>query len=193
MFFLLLKIYHSVVIIIYTAFMCFIFMFFKIRFAFVYLFVFTFIIESRCRKKENVQTSLSEHIAKHIYHQERKRKMMKAYAIGLYEKAMPGTMNWQEKLICARECGYDFVEISIDETDEKLSRLDWSAEQRLELVKAMKDTGIRAPQIPLRCIGPGSTQPKHGHHGESHSARRRPGYPDYSACRLRCLLRTRYQ
>ena len=142
MFFFLLKIYYSVVIIIYTAFMCFIFMFFKIYFAFVYLFVFTFIIESRCRKKENIQTSLSEHIAKHIYHQERKRKMMKAYAIGLYEKAMPGTMNWQEKLICARECGYDFVEISIDETDEKLSRLDWSAEQRLELVKAMKDTGI---------------------------------------------------
>ena len=67
---------------------------------------------------------------------------MKAYSIGLYEKAMPKTMNWSEKLTCARECGYDFVEISIDETDEKLARLEWTAEERLELVKAMKDTGI---------------------------------------------------
>lgn len=68
--------------------------------------------------------------------------MMKAYSIGLYEKAMPKAMNWEEKLTCARECGYDFVEISIDETDEKLSRLDWDAEERLELIRTMKDTGI---------------------------------------------------
>ena len=67
---------------------------------------------------------------------------MKAYAIGLYEKAMPKAMSWREKLACARECGYDFVEISIDETDEKLARLEWSAEERLELLKAMKDTGV---------------------------------------------------
>lgn len=67
---------------------------------------------------------------------------MKAYAIGLYEKAMPGDMSWKEKLRCAGECGYDFVEISIDESDEKLSRLDWSAEERLELIRTMKETGV---------------------------------------------------
>lgn len=67
---------------------------------------------------------------------------MKAYAIGLYEKAMPKTMSWREKLSCARECGYDFVEISIDETDDKLARLEWSAEERLELVKTMKEIGL---------------------------------------------------
>lgn len=72
---------------------------------------------------------------------------MKAYSIGLYEKAMPGTLSWREKLECARECGYDFVEISIDETDEKLSRLEWSQEERLELVKLMQETGI-----PLRSM-----------------------------------------
>ncbi len=38
--------------------------------------------------------------------------VMKAYAIGLYEKAMPGSLSWEEKLECARECGYDFVEIT---------------------------------------------------------------------------------
>ena len=67
---------------------------------------------------------------------------MKSYAIGLYEKAMPKTMTWREKLLCAKECGYDFVEISIDETDEKLARLDWTPEERLELVNTMKETGL---------------------------------------------------
>ena len=51
-------------------------------------------------------------------------------------------MNWEEKLSCAKECGYDFVEISIDETDEKLSRLDWTKDERLELVSLMKKIGV---------------------------------------------------
>lgn len=67
---------------------------------------------------------------------------MKKYTIGLYEKAMPKTMNWREMLSCAKECGYDFVEISIDETDLRLSRLDWSKQQRLELVGLMQEVGI---------------------------------------------------
>ena len=67
---------------------------------------------------------------------------MKKYTIGLYEKAMPKTMDWKEMLQCAKECGYDFVEISIDETDLRLARLEWSKEQRLELVGIMKEVGI---------------------------------------------------
>ncbi len=67
---------------------------------------------------------------------------MKTYSIGLYEKAMPGSLSWKDKLLCAKECGYDFVEISIDETDEKLSRLDWSKEERLDLVKTMYEVGL---------------------------------------------------
>jgi L-ribulose-5-phosphate 3-epimerase len=67
---------------------------------------------------------------------------MKAYSIGLYEKAMPKTMSWEEKLLCARECGYDFVEISIDETDEKLARLEWSQEERLDLIRTMQKVGV---------------------------------------------------
>ena len=67
---------------------------------------------------------------------------MKQYAIGLYEKAMPPTLSWREKLAFAKEAGYDFVEISIDEKDDKLARLDWTAEERLELVKAMKEVGL---------------------------------------------------
>ena len=72
---------------------------------------------------------------------------MARYALGLYEKAMPGTMTIGEKLECAKECGYDYVELSVDETDEKLARLDWTKEERLALVKEMYRVGL-----PLRSI-----------------------------------------
>ena len=67
---------------------------------------------------------------------------MNAYSIGLYEKAMPASMSWREKLECAKACGYDFVEISIDEKDEKLARLDWTAAERRELVSLMQEVGM---------------------------------------------------
>lgn len=67
---------------------------------------------------------------------------MNAYSIGLYEKAMPASLTWREKLECAKACGYDFVEISIDEKDDKLARLDWSADERRELVALMEEVGI---------------------------------------------------
>ncbi len=68
--------------------------------------------------------------------------MAKAYTLGLYEKAMPKDLTWKEKMLAAKEAGFDFIEISIDETDEKLARLDWSKEERLELVNLMKETGV---------------------------------------------------
>jgi L-ribulose-5-phosphate 3-epimerase len=40
-----------------------------------------------------------------------------------------------ERLQLAKLLGFDFVEMSVDETDERLSRLDWSREQRLALVR----------------------------------------------------------
>jgi len=42
-------------------------------------------------------------------------------------------MDWREMLRCAKECGYNFLEISIDETDMRLSRLAWT-KQRLAQV-----------------------------------------------------------
>ena len=67
---------------------------------------------------------------------------MKNYAIGLYEKAIPKDMDWEGKLNCAKECGYDFLEISIDETEEKLSRLDWTKRQRMDMLQLMQKTGL---------------------------------------------------
>lgn len=67
---------------------------------------------------------------------------MKAYALGLYEKAMPEELSWREKLRAAKEAGYDYVELSIDATEEKIRRLDMPKEERLALVEAMYEAGI---------------------------------------------------
>lgn len=66
----------------------------------------------------------------------------KNYMLGLYEKAMPEELTWREKLTAAKEAGFDWVEISIDETDKKLARLDWTKEERLDLVRTMYETGV---------------------------------------------------
>lgn len=67
---------------------------------------------------------------------------MKKFEIGLYEKSMPNSLTFKEKLLCAKECGFDFLEVSIDETDEKLSRLDMDKNDRLSLINDMYETGI---------------------------------------------------
>lgn len=68
--------------------------------------------------------------------------MERAYTIGLYEKSMPSELDWKEKLETAKAAGFDFVEISIDETDEKLGRLDMSQAERMEMVNLMKIVGM---------------------------------------------------
>ncbi|MGL1892547.1 MAG: L-ribulose-5-phosphate 3-epimerase [Spirochaetaceae bacterium] len=70
-------------------------------------------------------------------------------ALGIYEKALPSGTTWKEKLEIAKETGFDFIEISIDETDMRLSRLDWSQEERNDLVKDIAETGIRIPSMCL--------------------------------------------
>lgn len=67
---------------------------------------------------------------------------MRAYTLGLYEKAMPKELTWREKLLAAKAAGYDFVEISIDETDDKLARLDMTRKERTELVNLMAEVGM---------------------------------------------------
>ncbi|OCJ28390.1 L-ribulose-5-phosphate 3-epimerase [Serratia sp. 14-2641] len=67
---------------------------------------------------------------------------MRQHPLGIYEKALPKHLSWPERLALAKACGFDFVEMSVDESDERLSRLSWSKEQRLSLVSAMLETGI---------------------------------------------------
>lgn len=69
--------------------------------------------------------------------------------IGLYEKATPKKISWPERLAFAKKLGFDFVEMSIDETDERLNRLSWSKEERKEIVDAIYETGIKILSICL--------------------------------------------
>ena len=65
----------------------------------------------------------------------------KKYQLGMYEKAMPKELSWKEKLELTKKFGFDWLEISIDETDEKLARLDWDSETRKKLKEDMYSTG----------------------------------------------------
>ena len=68
--------------------------------------------------------------------------MEREYTLGLYEKSMPSDLSWEQKMLSAKATGFDYIEISIDETDAKLARLDMSKEERLELVRLMMTTGV---------------------------------------------------
>ena len=74
---------------------------------------------------------------------------MRNHPLGIYEKALAKDLSWPERLVLAKSCGFDFVEMSVDETDERLSRLDWSAAQRTSLVAAMIETGVAIPSMCL--------------------------------------------
>ena len=88
---------------------------------------------------------------------------MKPYTLGIYEKAMPAELSWKEKMETAKAAGYDFIEISIDETEEKLKRLDMGKQERLELVRLMYETGMPIRTMCLsghRKYPLGSSQPE---------------------------------
>lgn len=68
---------------------------------------------------------------------------MKKYCLGLYEKAMPDGLTWAEKLQAAQNAGFDYVEMSIDETDVRLARLD------------MDEGEIDALRAAVRAVGTG--------------------------------------
>lgn len=66
----------------------------------------------------------------------------KKYRIGIYEKAMPAELGWKERLLAAKEAGFDYLEMSIDETDARMSRLNWSDEEIQELRNIQVETGF---------------------------------------------------
>lgn len=68
--------------------------------------------------------------------------ILKDNPIGIYEKAIPNKFDWDEKVYIAKKAGYDFIEISIDESDERLSRLDWSQEQRDKLKRILSENNF---------------------------------------------------
>lgn len=69
--------------------------------------------------------------------------------LGIYEKALPKGTTWLEKLEIAKELDFDFVEMSVDESDERLARLDWTPEERGEVRDAVEKTGVNIFSICL--------------------------------------------
>ncbi|MFH5811668.1 L-ribulose-5-phosphate 3-epimerase [Companilactobacillus sp. FL22-1] len=70
-------------------------------------------------------------------------------SLGIYEKALPKDLSWHDRLELVHNLGFNFLELSIDESDERLKRLDWTKQQREEVRNAIWDTETRIHTIML--------------------------------------------
>lgn len=64
------------------------------------------------------------------------------HAAGIYEKAFSPLASWDERLCKAASLGFDYVEISIDETDARLARLDWNKAEKKALLDSVWNSGV---------------------------------------------------
>lgn len=67
---------------------------------------------------------------------------LRDFSFGIYEKALPDKLNWTERLTQIKNAGFEFVEISIDVSDERLARLDWNIVKKREFREVVEDTGV---------------------------------------------------
>lgn len=74
---------------------------------------------------------------------------MTVNALGIYEKALPPKLSWEDKFNLVHRLGFNFLEFSIDESDERLARLDWSRQQRADFRNAMWQTNSRINTLML--------------------------------------------
>ena len=68
--------------------------------------------------------------------------------LGIYEKALPAG-DWPALFGHASELGFSFIEMSIDESDDRLARLRWSSAERRDFIALRRDAGVRVPSICL--------------------------------------------
>lgn len=88
--------------------------------------------------------------------------------LGIYEKALPKNVSWKDRLLLAKKLGFNFVEMSVDETDERLARLDWTKQERKELIDAEYEAGLKVYSMCLsghRRFPFGSSDPDTRSHG----------------------------
>lgn len=74
---------------------------------------------------------------------------MTTNALGIYEKALPQDLTWEEKFNLVHKLGFNFLEFSIDESDDRLARLDWTRNERQMFRKAMWRTNSRVNTMML--------------------------------------------
>ena len=88
--------------------------------------------------------------------------MPTALPLGIYEKALPLDIDWYERLDLARQVGFDFVELSCDESAERQARLDWTKSERRRLRDAVDKSGVPLMTLCLsahRALALGSAHP----------------------------------
>lgn len=69
-------------------------------------------------------------------------QFLQRHRVGLYEKALPDNLTWEKKLMHTKALGFDFLEISVDESDERRARLDWDDETIYGLRRLCEQYGI---------------------------------------------------
>lgn len=68
--------------------------------------------------------------------------MFGTHLAGIYEKAFDERDSWETRLGKAKELGFDYVEISIDEKDHRIQRLYWEHSKVEELRRICYESGI---------------------------------------------------
>ena len=86
------------------------------------------------------------------------------YSLGLYEKAIPVGKSFPEMFSIAKECGFDRLEISIDETVWRLERLEWDESKQREL--GMLSRSMDAPLLTM-CLSGHRKYPFGSHDSET--------------------------
>ena len=74
------------------------------------------------------------------------------YQIGAYEKAFPDGTTVNTMLRLARDSGYDFLELSIDRTEQRIARLYDPAFQ-VEALRAVDSAGIAVGSVCVSALG----------------------------------------
>jgi predicted hexulose-6-phosphate isomerase len=92
---------------------------------------------------------------------------MKTYTLGLYEKALPADMDFDAMLYHTKKAGFDRLEISIDETDMRLARLEWSVSELDTFTRTVAASGI---SVDTMCLS-GHRRFPLGSHSETTRAR----------------------
>lgn len=86
-----------------------------------------------------------------------------AVSIGVYEKALCSSDSWEALFTQVRQAGFTFIDLSVDESPERMARLEWSASQRRAVRRAAETTGVQLGGLCLsahRKVGPASADPK---------------------------------
>lgn len=68
--------------------------------------------------------------------------MLGNHLLGIYEKAFFSDGDWRSLFQKVKALGFDFMELCVDESDERIARLDWPREQRQTVRNAAFEEGV---------------------------------------------------